>query len=98
MTTKSHKAVVSRFFEEVFNKRNLALVDELVSPNFINHNSSMQVRGAEGVKRAIMAQFEAFPDIHTTIEDIIAEGDKVVARKRSFLSTTGWKTGRIDLD
>ena len=86
MTTKSNKAIVSRFFEEVFNKRNLALVDEFVSPNFINYNSSMQVRGAEGVKRAIMAQFEAFPNIHTTIEDIIAEGDKVVVRARDRFS------------
>jgi predicted SnoaL-like aldol condensation-catalyzing enzyme len=82
MTTKSNKKVVNRFFEEVFNKENLALVDEFVSPNFINHNSSMQVRGTEGVKRGIKAQFEAFPDIQTTIEDIIAEGDKVVVRAR----------------
>jgi predicted SnoaL-like aldol condensation-catalyzing enzyme len=82
MTTKSNKAIVSRFFEEVFNKRNLELVDEFISPNFINHNSSMHVRDAEGVKRGFKAQFEAFPDIHTTIEDIIAEGDKVVVRAR----------------
>lgn len=82
MTTKSNKKVVNRFFEEVFNKRNLELVDEFISPNFINHNSSMQVRGIEGVKRGIKAQVEAFPDIHTTIEDIIAEGDKVVVRAR----------------
>lgn len=82
MTTKSNKKAVNRFFEEVFNKRNLALVDEFVSPNFINHNSSMKVRGVEGVKHCIKAQFEAFPDIHTTIEDIIAEGDKVVVRAR----------------
>lgn len=82
MTTKSNKKVVNRFFEEVFNKRNLELVDEFISPNFINHNSSMHVRGAEGVKRGCMAQFKAFPDIHTTIEDIIAEGNKVVVRAR----------------
>ena len=82
MTTESNKAVVSRFFEEVFNKRNLALVDELVAPYFCNHNASIQVRGVEGVKRGMLAQFEAFPDIHTSIEDLIAEGDKVVVRAR----------------
>lgn len=82
MTTKSNKAVVSRFFEEVFNKRNISLVDELVSPNFYNHNASIQVRGIEGIKRGMQAQFEAFPDIHTVIEDLIAEGDKVVVRAR----------------
>ncbi|HVP20901.1 MAG TPA: ester cyclase [Anaerolineaceae bacterium] len=86
MSVKSNKARVSRFFDEVFNQRNVALVDELVSPNFVNHNASIQVRGIEGVKRAVIAQLSAFPDIHTTIEDIIAEGDKVVARGRDHFT------------
>ena len=82
MPVEYNKVIVRRFFEEVFNQRNIVLVDELVSPGFFNHNSSIQVRGAEGVKRGIKAQFEAFPDIHTAIEDIIAEGEKVVVRAR----------------
>ncbi len=80
MSVKANKAIVSRFFEEVFNKRNIVLVDEMVAPNFLNHNASIQLRGQEGVKQSAAAQFKAFPDIHTTIEDIIAEGDKVVVR------------------
>lgn len=80
--TSKNKKVVNRFFEEAFNKRNLALIDEFVSPDFTNHNSSMHVRGIEGVKRGFIAQFAAFPDIQTTIEDLIAEGDKVVVRAR----------------
>jgi predicted SnoaL-like aldol condensation-catalyzing enzyme len=82
MQTESNKAIVRRFFEEVFNKRNISLVDEFVSPDFINHNASIHVRGAEGVKHSVEAQFQAFPDIHTTIEELIGEGDKVVVRAR----------------
>ncbi len=79
---ESSKAIVSRFFEEVFNHRNTALLDEFIAPNFKNHNASIHVQGIEGVKRSFQAQFEAFPDIHTAIEDMIAEGDKVVVRAR----------------
>jgi len=82
MKAESNKVIVCWFFEEVFNQRNISLVDELVSPDFVNHNASIHVRGPEGVKRGVTAQFQAFPDIHTTIEDIIAEGDKVVVRAR----------------
>ncbi len=80
MSTETNKAIVSRFFEEVFNKRNLALVEEFVAPNYTNHSSPIQISGPEGAKRTIAAELEAFPDLHTTIEDIIAEGDKVVVR------------------
>ena len=82
MPVEINKAIVSRFFEEVFNQRNITLVNELVSPKFINHNVSIQVQGIDGVKRAVQAQLNAFSDIHTTIEDLIAEGDKVVVRGR----------------
>ncbi len=77
---ESNKTIVSRFFEEAFNHRNIALVDEFIAPNFKNHTASIHVQGLEGVKRSFQAQFEAFPDIHTAIEDMIAEGDKVAVR------------------
>ena len=96
MSEKTNKIIVNRFFEEVFNGRNLALIDDLISPAFTNHNASLKVQSAEGVKRAVAAQFAAFPDIHTTIEDMIVEGDKVVVRaKDSFTRQMDGK--RVDL-
>ena len=86
MSVDYNKIIVRRFFEEVFIKRNISLVDELVSPNFINHNASIQVLGVEGVRRAAIAQLSGFPDIHTAIEDIIAEGEKVVVRGRDHFT------------
>lgn len=82
MPVESNMAIVRRFFDEVFNSRNISLVDELVSPGFINHNASIQVRVTERVKGGILAQFQTYPDIHTPIEDIISEGDKVVVGAR----------------
>jgi predicted SnoaL-like aldol condensation-catalyzing enzyme len=80
MSIETNKAIVQRVFDELFNHRNLAVVDQYIAPGYLNHNASIQVRGPEAVKRLAVAQFEAFPDFHTTIEDIIAEGDKVVVR------------------
>ena len=80
MSVETNKAIVSCFFEEVFNHRNIDLVDKLVAPNFINHNASFQTRGIERVYKGVAAQLEVFPDIQNTIEDTIAEKDKVVVR------------------
>jgi predicted ester cyclase len=56
------------------------VVDELIAPDYVNHNGLHDIRGRDGIKRAIAGQLKAFPNLHTTIEDIIAEDDKVVIR------------------
>lgn len=58
------------------------LIDEIVHPDFVNHNSASaeEARGPEGVKKMFAEFREAFPDGLTTIEDVVAEGDKVVTR------------------
>ena len=57
--------------EEVLNKRNLTLIDELFAPTFIDHDSSMpQAKGPAGVKRLDAIVHTSFPDRHFTIEDM----------------------------
>ena len=81
MSTEDNKAIVRRFFEEVFNRQNLAVLDELVSSDFIHHQPGRVLRGAEFFNQVKSRDhFLAFPDLHITIEDMIAEGDKVVTR------------------
>jgi steroid delta-isomerase-like uncharacterized protein len=76
-----NKALVRRYVEEVLNKKNLALVDELFASTFIDHDSSMpEANGPAGVKRLAAMVHLGFPDLHFTIEDMVAEGDKVVYR------------------
>ena len=81
MTTEENKAIGSRIIEEVWNKGDLAAVDELVSPNHIYHFPGREdIKGPEGLKQFATMARTAFPDLHITIDDMIAEGDKVACR------------------
>ena len=77
MSLENNKATVRRLFE-VENTRTLAALDELIAPDYV-HNT-LQLRGLESYKQLNTEAFKAFPDFHETIEDIVAEGDKVWIR------------------
>jgi len=78
MSVEENKAIFRRIVEEGFNKGNLAIVDELVAADHVNHSDN--VHGPEEYKQFITVYRTAFPDLHMTVEDQIAEGDKVVNR------------------
>jgi|SRR6185437_9347309 len=82
MSVETNKALVRRLQEEVFNKRNLAVADELLSSESLNHDDPHGVGrvGAEALKGTVQMLTAAFPDFRMTIEDMVAEGDKVVIR------------------
>jgi steroid delta-isomerase-like uncharacterized protein len=80
MGPDDNKAIVRRFIEQAFNAGNLAVVDELVAGDYVNHLASNEVRGPEGMKQFVTTYRTAFPDYACTIDDQIAEGDKVVTR------------------
>jgi steroid delta-isomerase-like uncharacterized protein len=80
--SEENKRVQRRVIEEVFNRGDLDLVDELFSQNHVQHDpSGPQVgQGTEEFKGTVSAIRAAFPDLHMQIEDHIAEGDRVVTR------------------
>jgi len=80
MSTEENKALARRVYEEVMNQRNLAVLDEPYVPDFVYHGTSRTIQGVEAFKQAAKLYFTAFPDLHLTIEDLIAEGDRVVVR------------------
>ena len=81
MSEAENRALAYRYVEEVFNQGNLAVIDELLAPAFVEHNPFPgQGPGIEGEKQAVKMLRTAFPDLRTTIEDIITEDDKVVIR------------------
>ena len=84
MSTEDNKALARRYIEEVFNQKNLTLVDELNSPDFVFHNASTTIQGREPYKAYLSMILTAYPDLHMTIEDMIAEGDKVVTRLTAY--------------
>ncbi|HJT72282.1 MAG TPA: ester cyclase [Terriglobales bacterium] len=71
-----------RIFEEVWNQKNLNTVDELVADEYVHNDASLPEpqRGVEAYKQFVTLYHRAFPDIHFTIEHMIAEGDMVAIR------------------
>jgi steroid delta-isomerase-like uncharacterized protein len=80
MATEQNKMLARRLFEEVWNGKNLAVLDELVAPNFVFHNSVQTLYGPEGFKQFATTYHNAFPQAYFAIEDVIAEGDTVALR------------------
>jgi steroid delta-isomerase-like uncharacterized protein len=90
MSTEENKARSRRFFEEVWGKGNLDVIDELTDPSFVDHNAPPGLPpGLEGFKQFVVMYREAFPDIKVTVDDVIAEGDKVVIRWTAQGTNTG---------
>jgi steroid delta-isomerase-like uncharacterized protein len=79
---EANKAISRRVVEEIFNKGRLAAADELVTPDFVGHDPALPqpFRGPDGLRAQAEGYRSAFPDIRITIEDEIAEGDRVVTR------------------
>ena len=86
-----NEAVVRRYFQEILDGGNLDLVDEIFDPQYVLHDPSspQEVRGLEGSKQFVGMFRTAFPNIAHTIEDHIAEGDKVVTRLRAHATHEG---------
>ena len=81
MSIEENKAKVRRVWEEVMNKGNLAVADELMPANYIFHGpGGIDAKGPEGFKQYVTIYRTAFPDLHCTIEDMVAEEEKVVSR------------------
>jgi steroid delta-isomerase-like uncharacterized protein len=83
LSVDENKAIVRRALEDVFNAANLAAVDEMYAPDFVNHTPPSlgpEVRGSATVRRFAASWRAAFPDLHFTVEDEWAEGDTVVTR------------------
>lgn len=82
MSPEDNKALVRRFVDEVQSKGNTDLIDEICSPEFVNHSAPQGLPAdLEGIKILTTMFKGAFPDSYFTVEDMIAEGDKVVTRK-----------------
>ncbi len=80
MPTEENKAIVRRFFEEVYNRGNLEVADELMASDFVDHDMLPgQQSGVEGYKRSVAEQRAASSGLRFSIEDMFAEG-KVVTR------------------
>ncbi len=87
MPQRKNLAVVCRFVEEVYNKGNLAALNEVVAPNVICHPPLPDCTpGCIGINQTIACLRGAFPDLQVTVEELIAVDDAVIA-KETFCGT-----------
>src|SRR5262245_22106574 len=75
-----NKALVRRWFDEVWNQGRADTIDEMLSPVSLVHGLGEPLKGIEAFKAFHRAYREAFPDVRIHIEEMIAEGDLVAAR------------------
>ena len=83
MSGEENKTLMRRFYEEVMNQKNVAAINEFFAPTFVNHSASqlgMTGGDLEHVKQFLSMVMQSFPDLNYTVEDLLAEGDKVTAR------------------
>ena len=79
MSAEENKNLALRSWE-IVNQRNPDLIEEFYPPDFVWHEPDRDIRGYEQAKQFVSSFIEAFPDLNATVEDVIAEGDKVVTR------------------
>lgn len=93
MSTEQNKALARQMVEQIFNQGNISQVDEFLAPNFVEHEELPPgiPAGREGVKELTAGFRNTFPDFKATIDDMVAEGDKVVIR----MTWTGTQKGEF---
>jgi steroid delta-isomerase-like uncharacterized protein len=92
MSTEQNKDTLRRLHvEELFNKGNLKVADEIISLDYVYHGPAGEFKGPAGVKQIVTMWRTAFPDGRYVIEDMVAEGDKVAVR----YAWTGTFTGEL---
>jgi steroid delta-isomerase-like uncharacterized protein len=83
MSAEANKALVRRYYGELWNRWNLELADVIIAADLTFRGSlAVTVQGRDGFKEYMALVRGAFPDFHNTIEELVAEGDRVVARLR----------------
>jgi len=95
MSTEKNKALYRRLVEEGMNGRNLSLIEDLVAADFIGHwlFDAPPMQGRDGFRQWVSGFLQAMPDWHGTLDQLLADGDTVVARWTVRGTQTGeWRT------
>jgi steroid delta-isomerase-like uncharacterized protein len=96
MSIEQHKAIARRWSEELWGRGNLAVADEIIAPDYVRHDAGdpFPARGPEDVKRIVAMLRAMLPDLTIEVEDMIADGDRVVSRYTGVATDTRGFMGR----
>lgn len=86
-----NKAAIRRWVNQAIDKGNLAVLDQLAAPDYVYHGPGLELHGLEALKGLIAGFREAFPDLHATIDDMVAERNRVATR----CTVTGTHKGEL---
>jgi predicted ester cyclase len=86
MSTEQNKEIVRRFVTEALSGRNLSLADEVLAPNYVNRLTGADLAAFKGF---LTGMSTALSDVRFEIDDLVAEGDAVVARWKMEATHTG---------
>ena len=97
MSAQHNMAVVRRAVEAIWNQGELEVADELFAPDYVNHDGLIPdlVRGPEAIKMSVALYRTAFPDLHITVEELIADGETVVLHWTARRTPAGELTSSI---
>jgi predicted ester cyclase len=100
--SEANKELVRRHFEEIFNRKNLAVCDETMAEDFVEHAAAPfagsapgRVRGPQAMRASVEWLQAQFPDLHMTIEAVISDGDAVAVRILSEGTSLGALNGVV---
>ena len=91
MSVEDNKKSLYRCFEELWNKRDLSVLPEVISSEYAGYSAQGEVRGLDGFENMISNYSTAVPDFHWTVDDVFGEGDRLAA----FVTVTGTNTGKV---
>jgi steroid delta-isomerase-like uncharacterized protein len=82
MSDERVRAIMGRYYEEIWNQGRLEVCDQLIAPDYVNHSAPLPglPAGPGGLKQIVAAVRRAFPDLHYTIEDLVVGGEKAALR------------------
>ena len=92
MSTENNKVQLCRFYEQAWNHKDFSVVDEITDSNYVDHTPGSPPGlppRPEGFKQLMSGYLAAFPDLQITVEDVIAEADKVAVRWTAQRTQTG---------
>jgi predicted ester cyclase len=88
VTSDRNKALAHRYWDEVINKGKVAVLDEIIAADYLQHHVGLPP-GLAGLRKFVEASIAAFPDQHSTVDDILADGDRVITRTTIRATHTG---------
>ena len=96
MGSEENKATLRRNFEEIWNDRNFSLIRDLVSPEYVGITAFGVMKGQDGYEQNVKRQTTNMPDLHYTVDEVVGEGDTVMAKVTMTGTATSGKIGDID--